>query len=748
MANLANVGFITWHHHLSPVLCGVLIALLGVWIYMLYGRMATRMSSKKAFLLLSPKILVMLFLIIALFEPTVSDERQERHGSNILALLDTSSSMDVKDDGRVSRISRAKKVLELLKKSMPSSVTVKTLEFDTQIREQVPGSKQQEEKKARGTDLGGCLLSVSEQSDFSSCAAVVLLTDGGDEPVENVAVPPAPCHVVGFGSAPSKWDDVGISGIQYPSSAERDLDFEVRADIRARASGIGNFANRLAKVTVLLEHEENGKWQKEDEQAVDLSNRRARVKFTSKCSSVGLQRYRVSVEYVGGELSLLNNSRTFEIGVEKKSVHVLFFARELGSDLKMIRSELASDPGVTFTALFRTIGERFTIQGERLPGDEELEAGFPASPGVLKLFDCVIIGSFPAEDWTNEQMGALVTYAEEGGGVIFLGGEMSFGRGGYSSTPLASLFPWVVADKEPELLRGEFPVSVPLASADNPVVAGFGKLLSETGALEEGQRPFLQSANVPGSLKPGATRLVNAGVGKRTVAVIATQRFGKGKVLAVGSNTFWKWARASEALRKAYRVLWRQAVRDLSGEVEGGRVLAVTWDKEFYRPGESAVAEVALAGARERLDLRLTATLTADDRVEQLPVEPMPEQPGRHQVRAVFKRRGTHLFSLAAYEGENILESYEKALPVAPLLGEGAKLELDKKFLSSLAEKGAGIYVGEHEPEKLVSYLRTRNLKRTHVVHRSLIFAGPNFVLVVLAVFVLEWILRRWMNLF
>ena len=44
---------------------------------------------------------------------------------------------------------------------------------------------------------------------------------------------------------------------------------------------------------------------------------------------------------------------------------VLFFAQELGWDFSMIRKELARDPSVELTALFRVSGQRFVVQGSR-----------------------------------------------------------------------------------------------------------------------------------------------------------------------------------------------------------------------------------------------------------------------------------------------------------------------------------------------------------------------------------------------
>src|SRR5208283_5664304 len=130
---------------------------------------------------------------------------------------------------------------------------------------------------------------------------------------------------------------------------------------------------------------------------------------------LGAQRYRVTVQPAIGELSTLNNSRTVTVDVEKKALRMLYFTLELGQEFKVLRNELGRDPGLSFTALFRSAGSRFTLQGDRVSGDDALAAGFPASKDGLKPYDVIIIGSFPAEDCAPRQMQAMSQFVEEGG---------------------------------------------------------------------------------------------------------------------------------------------------------------------------------------------------------------------------------------------------------------------------------------------------------------------------------------------
>jgi hypothetical protein len=414
------LAMIQWHPRFSGVWCGVIIFAAAAWLYFLHRRMLRRVTPNRARWLMLPKILTLLALLFVLFDPVSAVQKNEATKGKLLVLVDSSSSMDVADDYRQPRVARARSIVESWKSALPRDVSVDELDFDTTIHP--PGEKSA--SAGRGTDLGGCLLALSERTDLASYLGVALLTDGGDEVLENPALPKLPLYVVGIGADPAAWNDVAVVGADCPATAEKDVDFEISADLQARAGRGGDFAQRLAQVHVVLEHATGtNSWEKLSGQTVDLSNLHRLVHLPVKSGAVGTQRYRVSVEPVSGELSPLNNSRIVTVNVQKKSLHVLFFAEELGQEFKVLRNELAHDPGIAFTALFRTTASRYMLQGDRQPGDEALADGFPATKKSLEHYDAIVLGSFPAADFSAQQMQAIVQFCENGGTVIFLGGD-------------------------------------------------------------------------------------------------------------------------------------------------------------------------------------------------------------------------------------------------------------------------------------------------------------------------------------
>ena len=729
------LSLLQWHPRLAPLWCGVLLVAAAAWVWWLQRQLRRRHPPHRARWLLLPKLMELALLMVVLFDPVSAIQKSASTQGKLLVAIDTSASMDVADDYRDARGQRARKIVANWKSALPEGLQLEALEFDTTLHK--PGATA---AGVRGTDLGAAVLALAERGDLAAYLGAVLLTDGGDEPVDIATLPKTPLFIVGIGTSPATWNDVAITEVQAPATAEKDVDFEIAADLEVRAGHGGGFAQKAARLPVTLERAAGAGWQKVAEQTVDAPNLRARAKLATQCSDTGVQRYRLTAGPIAGELSPLNNARIVTVNVQKKALRVLYFTRALGQEFKVLRNALARDPGLAFTALFRTAGERFTLQGDRLPGDESLAAGFPTTQKALEPFAVLIIGSVPAEAWTPQQMQALLQYVEGGGTVVFLGGDSSFGRGGFAQTSLASIFPWRLSDREPEPDRGTFPVRVPPMAAGNPILTTVSEAIARSAAV-------LDSVNRVADLKPGATALLLARVGGRDLPVIAVQPFGKGKVLGIASNTLWKWATQPEPLRAAYGLFWRQAVRQLTGKTEGGQNLAVRWDRDCYRPGERATGEIRVPGAGAGA-LRFTASLTARGQSAPVEVTPLPGQARAFGVALSFRARGDYLFRLVAYQGERVLETYEKSFALAPRVAEGTRLERDGIFLKNLTERGGGAYFPETEASRFVEGIAAKDLRKVTIEESSLVEAGPWLALAFVAALVAEWVLRRKWSLF
>ena len=85
-------------------------------------------------MLVTPKILIVLLLILAYFDPVWSVMQRPDENKKVLALVDTSSSMEVEDKAEGSRGKRAEGMLAKLTEKLRSSyIDFDVLGFDSQV---------------------------------------------------------------------------------------------------------------------------------------------------------------------------------------------------------------------------------------------------------------------------------------------------------------------------------------------------------------------------------------------------------------------------------------------------------------------------------------------------------------------------------------------------------------------------------------------------------------------------------------
>lgn len=733
-----------WRPHLGTLANSVVVLAMIAWLWLLFRRYCSLYAVKRSWLLMVPKILFALLLLVALFDPCWRVIRPTDDGQQVVLLTDVSSSMDVADGTTDSRAARAQRIAKQFQDRLRDWAHFKTAAFDVDIHDPAenPGDA------IRGTDLGRTLVSLPQKPDLSACKAVVLVTDGGDEAVDFGRLPGVPLYIVGVGTDPSTWNDVAVGKVAAPAEVEVNTAFKVAADILARSAS-GDFSTGLAGVEVALQKWTGGEFQEVESQTVDLREQKARVEFELPAvATAGVQKYRFAVNPVEGEMTPLNNQRTFQVNVREKKIYVLLYGRGLDWNYALLRRALQDDPTIRLTALYHKNQDVVCLEGSRQEGDEVLSRGFPTDEKVLELYRCIILGSFPAQHLREASLEALKKYVEGGGSVIFLGGHDSFGRGGYAASPIAPLVPWQISGIEREMSAGAFPVMVPAEGVEHSVMS------ATAGILNEVTSPVLYSINHVGRLRSGAVSLMNASVGDETVAVVALQSYGRGQTLGVATDTLWRWGRMPGTISRAYGQFWRDASRCMCGDFEGGRFLTVRWNREEYRPGEQAVADIRIAGRRAAGEIRLKGTTEHGGKTEELSVDPIPGSGNTFRTKVFFPERGEYVVNLEAMAGGESLDKYNRILHVGSAVNEGAELAVDDPFLESLASRSGGYYRPEDRVDELVERLKARLtasasphdlplVSKPDVLYHTL----PLYVLLAMLVLVGEWILRRRMNI-
>jgi hypothetical protein len=197
----------------------------------------------------------------------------------------------------------------------------------------------------------------------------------------------------------------------------------------------------------------------------------------------------------------------------------------------------------------------------------------------------------------------VLDYVEGGGGFVMIGGDLSFGAGGYAGTPVERALPFSLVGwgggglfgGDP-IVDGSFRPRLTDEGKTHPITAlGTGPADSEALFAS---LPELTGMNAVGALAEDATVLLEhptatTAAGK-PAPVIAVREIGKGRSMAVTTDTLWRWnfeAVGTDGNAEAYYELWRKTLRWLIRDPELS-LLRISPDARRYAVGDAARLEV------------------------------------------------------------------------------------------------------------------------------------------------------------
>jgi len=201
----------------------------------------------------------------------------------------------------------------------------------------------------------------------------------------------------------------------------------------------------------------------------------------------------------------------------------------------------------------------------------------------------------------------------------------------------------------------------------------------------------------------------------------------------------------------AFAQFWRDCIRYMSGDIEGGRFLTVGWDRKRYHPSEEAHAEIGIVGRYAEGEVHLKGSVEHEGTTQELSIVLIDGN--NFQTNVFFPERGDYTIKLEATLAGEPLDTYERVLRVGSSVSEGADLAVDHPFLESLAARSGGNYQREADTEQLIEHLKvmlktSADPHSTPLVREPALFGVlPHFILLVMGVLLWEWILRRRINI-
>ncbi|MBA7504026.1 hypothetical protein ES706_02651 [subsurface metagenome] len=732
----------TLHFSLDPNRLWLVIATILVLVALLYWNFKWIGKRKGLFFIL--RLSIYLLLIFLLFEPVRTIEEKPDEEASVAFLIDTSSSMGVKDP--ISRFSLVKEFLKgPLLEGLKEKYNLLFFTFASTFRRATVEEILQSIPQGKSTDIGQALDGLEEELRGQRLAGIFLLTDGahnvGRDPRLVTERIPASIFSVGVGN-PREFKDLQISEVQVSDFVFKNTPTDIGVNIRSYGFENKEISVILKKETEILQTKKVR--MPEDGKEVSLS-----LRFTPR--STGSFNYTVSVPSYRGEISFANNRKDFTLQVLRDKIRILYICGQPSWEYKFLRTALKSNPSIELVSfIILRNPENISI----VPENQLSLIPFPTTEIFTKQifsFDLLIF-----ENFTYTRFGIPKKYLENirkfvmetGGGFLMIGGDNSFARGRYEGTPVEEILPVEMEEvKGNIIIDGKFKMLT--REARHPIL----RLSDNPGENSQiwARMPELDGCNrllkaKPDAIVLGVHPLIKNKYGN--LVILAVWEKGKGRVMSVASNSTWRWsfqARGRGGTGAYYERFWHQAVHWLVKSpqlklvhlntnkktyAKGEEILlSIRVFNKYYRPSEHARVYVELVDpSGKRIDL---GSISPTDRR------------GEYGTNYLAEREGKYTFTATAWEGSKVLGRDTAFCKVAIPSVEWENAQLNEPLLRELSDLTEGKYfhISGIESEKIV----LPEVKEAAPVVKKVVAVWNNpFIFLLLCILLsVEWYIRR-----
>ncbi|MFH2035829.1 MAG: hypothetical protein ABIJ45_05445, partial [Candidatus Zixiibacteriota bacterium] len=507
-----TIDFLTGH----PFITALIFALFILLSIYLYRSTNPPLSKGMRIVFVTLRIIAVIVLFLALFEPVVSFQREYIQKPVLTILADRSGSMDIADEG-ISRTAVVDSILNDSRfKRFLSAFDYKVAEFSYDLFDS-PESRNKDR-----TGLGRTLRTMSDKQVGQPARAWLLLSDGisndGIAPLEACQNLKTQVYTIGIGRQSSE-RDVAISSLDYNDIIFAGKPTELTAHIAW--NGLNNekiFLNIKSGEKVIGSEEIVGSPGnvKED----------VRIKYTAEAP--GQQTFRLSLSGVENEVTTDNNQRSFSATVLKGKMNVLLVADRLDWEYAFLKRFLANSESVSLETVV------YKKDGGYLSGN------LPNRIEEMNRFDLIVLYDVDINKLKGQKSLFDSYLRDKGGSLLVMLGEnylkASFPRWLDDFLPLINKFGGT------GIIYSNFSGMPSENYLFHPAV----KLADNRQAIRESWRamPHFEALVPTDSIAPNAEILVTADLqlGDINPPIVGLRKIGSGRVLAMAALPMWHWA--------------------------------------------------------------------------------------------------------------------------------------------------------------------------------------------------------------
>ncbi len=713
------------------------------WLY----RREQRIAGSRRMLLWILRAAGFAAVLLALFSPVLKTRKRDSSAGAICIGIDVSKSMALSYAAGQSRFERAKQLLEgknSLSERLAAAGNVRLFAFGNTTRPLQPHALAALTPADDNTLLAGAIKEMVQAERGGPVEALVLLTDGVDTTSADpgalaafAASRGASVHAIGLGER-SGAPDIDILAVNAPLRVQPGARVTASVIVR-RGSYDGPLELRLFNDLVLLKSETIP--------ASQNPGAPVTVDLNFILEKKGPAHLSVEIPPVSGEVSIQNNTRSFQVDVQDSRVEVLMVEGSPRHEYAFLRRAMWNDPNFRLVSLLR-LGKGRAYQSQN---DDTLMSGeFPQTAEELGRFKAIILSDIEASYFNAKQLAAITDFVRvRGGGLLMLGGVNAFNLGGYDATPLAQMLPVSLARDAAgaEFDDSEFTLELTADGVEHEILR-----LTPDPAENRSQwalMPALRGHNPLYSAKPGARVLAvksgSAPDGRRAV-LLAVQDVGAGRCGVFTPANSWRWRMGRKHDDPSYLRFWTQMLRWVA--VGSREMLSVSTGAPIasLRQPVTVSASVLDKTHRPFNDAQVVAQIKDPfGNVEDLPLPWVLNEDGVYQAVVRPTEIGEYTINVVASAGDTKLER-GVSLAVIESSAEFAHPSLDADTLTRIAKSGNGTVDLDGNADKAIESIlsaASRKQKLTELVEERDLRDVPALLLLIAGLWIAEWITRK-----
>jgi len=671
-------------------IAGMLLTVFAVLVFFAFRCGELQKANRRLYKwpLIVLQYLAIVILLLILWNPSKAKVSEDLSINTVLAFFDTSKSMSVVEEERVSRLDRALDIFQ--KKFRPldtDSPTYKVFGFDR--RAYHCGSLNFLRRWGSETDMHSLqsVLGKYDHSDEpdkeSKVIGAVIFTDGQADdknvktylPLNNKDFQIA---LIGVGSR-GRNTDIAIESINAPSRIAVDTAGTLQVVVSARNHQNQSVTIELLKDDYVVNSKEiPAESFKKDRRRGDSLTKSVTAEFTIGAETVGNYCFSVRAKALEHEVNLANNiRRTMVDVVEETRLKVLLYSQVANFDIGKLRQALARDEKIELDLCLDVV--RVPALAENLSKTYDY-VGLPEDRPGFNKYDVIILGPCELDAITEAQIAGLYSFVvDRGGGLILLPGKAEFGPAEWTSKKIKTLIPVIIDAGNPTIWPNS-PGQIELTfEALESKVLDHGVLLDNDQSVS----PYYRVTNP----KPASTTLASI----KETPIISVHRVGRGRVCLLNISRLFSLYREDLQGGLLYKMmaglnahLGRVTAREAGIELFAGRIDGQT-DKIKFEAYVCDNSFAPAAGANVLLNFR--------DKVIS-----MSQTERGYYVVEVEDVHDQAIVATAQAELNGVfLGEKTVAVNLPPVKSEMTNIELDEKFLREFAGKlnGKYFYAGE-----------------------------------------------------